>query len=249
MSSRALSEITAFITARLDYLAAIARPATGGSWYAPEIPALAPGGYPRWRVDIVTGELQSPQGIADCLVSHADAEHIAAWDPPHVFDHINTMRRILERHVPHRYISFGPHCRVCASEDNYTPRRRRHGTVAVPHCSRAGCAIRRSPGLRPGLARRAAMTPDPATNLLTAREAAAAAHVPTATCRSWVHRRLLVPIQTPDGPRYRELDVLDVEAATALADGRRDARLLAESVALLPELLESARGRANSQAA
>jgi len=113
-------DITAFITTALDFLAGIARPATGGSWSAPEIPALAPGGYPRWRVDIVMGELQSPQGIADCLVSHADAEHIAAWDPPRVFEHINAMRRVLARHVPYDDYTFGPRCRVCASGDAYS---------------------------------------------------------------------------------------------------------------------------------
>jgi hypothetical protein len=87
------------------------------------------------------------------------------------------------------------------------------------------------------------VTTDPASSLLTEREAAAVAHVPVETLRTWVKRRKLRPVQTPDGRRFVELDVLDVERALAAGDGRRDARLIAESIALLPDL-EAARHRA-----
>lgn len=90
------------------------------------------------------------------------------------------------------------------------------------------------------------MTIGPANNLLTDREAADVAHVPVETLRTWVKRGKLRPVQTPDGRRFVEAEVLDVERSTATMDGRRDARLIAESLALLPEL-ETARHRPASR--
>lgn len=64
---------------------------------------------------------------------------------------------------------------------------------------------------------------DPAARLLTAAEAANAAHVDEARIRDWDRRGLITPAGHADGrPVYRELDVLRAEAAT-----RRTARTLA----------------------
>jgi hypothetical protein len=64
---------------------------------------------------------------------------------------------------------------------------------------------------------------DPATTLLTTAQAASAAHVEPATIRSWAKRKKLIAVDHVAGePRYRELDVLTVEAATRrLARARR----------------------------
>lgn len=89
-----MSDIVAFLAGRLDEEADLSRGTTGGSWYAPEIPLLLHG-YPRWRVDIVTGERESPRGIADCLISDADARHIAYWDPPRILAEIAAKREMI----------------------------------------------------------------------------------------------------------------------------------------------------------
>lgn len=75
---------------------------------------------------------------------------------------------------------------------------------------------------------------DPRITLLTAKEAAAAAHVPDGTVRTWIRRKLLLQIRTDEGLRYVEDQVLDVEAATR--DSRRAARLAAEALEQLAEL-------------
>lgn len=70
---------------------------------------------------------------------------------------------------------------------------------------------------------------DPAQVLLTQEQCAEAAHVPASTVRSWIHRHLLTPVETPDGPRFRESEVLAVEAATRR--GPRMQRLIGEAAA------------------
>lgn len=64
---------------------------------------------------------------------------------------------------------------------------------------------------------------DPSERLLTTAEAARAAHVDEARIRDWDRRGLITPAGHADGrPVYRELDVLQAEAAT-----RRAARTIA----------------------
>jgi hypothetical protein len=72
---------------------------------------------------------------------------------------------------------------------------------------------------------------DPAARLLTPSEAAAAAHVPESTLRSWVHRRQLTP--TPEG-LYRESDVLRAERATRRP--ARTRRLITEAASQFHDL-------------
>lgn len=69
------------------------------------------------------------------------------------------------------------------------------------------------PDARPG------QDPDnPAERLLTTAEAARAAHVDEARIRDWDRRGLITPAARADGrPVYRELDVLQAEAATRRA--------------------------------
>jgi DNA-binding transcriptional MerR regulator len=69
---------------------------------------------------------------------------------------------------------------------------------------------------------------DPAEVLLTTEQAAAAAHVKPALIRRWRARNLLQPVN-PDEPhpRYRELDVLTVEAMTRRQ--KREVQLAAEA--------------------
>lgn len=77
---------------------------------------------------------------------------------------------------------------------------------------------------------------DPAVRTLTTSEAAAAAHVPDATIRDWARRRLILPVQPGDPhPRYRELDVLRVEAATRRAPR---ARQLLDEATQIDQLLD-----------
>lgn len=82
--------------------------------------------------------------------------------------------------------------------------------------------------------RRTSVTPDPddpAVRELTTAEAAKAAHVSVDTIRDWVRRTLLVRVEgsPADAPRYRELDVLKVEAATRRT--ARSGQLLDEAAA------------------
>jgi hypothetical protein len=89
--------------------------------------------------------------------------------------------------------------------------------------------LRKLVGLPP---RPAPMIPDPADpehRELTTAEAAAAAHVSESTIRDWARRELIRPVNVGDQhPRYLEIDVLRVEAATRRA---ARARRLAEEAA------------------
>lgn len=89
--------------------------------------------------------------------------------------------------------------------------------------------LRKLVGLPP---RPAPMIPDPddpAARELTTAQAATAAHVTEATIRDWARRELIYAVNSGEQhPRYRELDVLRVEAATRRG-GR--ARRLAEEAA------------------
>lgn len=75
---------------------------------------------------------------------------------------------------------------------------------------------------------------DPAARELTTAQAATAAHVAEATIRDWARRELLARVEggPAEPPRYRELDVLRVEAETRRT-ARRE-RLLAEAASDLP---------------
>lgn len=79
---------------------------------------------------------------------------------------------------------------------------------------------------------------DPAERLLTTAEAARAAHVDEATIRTWEHRGRITGVDTPQGKRYVELQVLQAEAATRRAP--RERRLAEEAVTgLATPLLDS----------
>lgn len=84
-----------------------------------------------------------------------------------------------------------------------------------------------------GLSHEAPMIPDPddpAGRELTTKQAAAAAHVPESTIRSWKNRKQLAPVNDdPDHPLYLELDVLGVEAATCQKP--RERRLISQAAA------------------
>jgi hypothetical protein len=77
-------------------------------------------------------------------------------------------------------------------------------------------------------------TDDPSTTYLTAVQAAAAAHVPAGTIRTWVRRQLLAPVPGVRPQAFRELDVLDAELRTR--DRRRGERLRAEALGQLADL-------------
>jgi hypothetical protein len=74
---------------------------------------------------------------------------------------------------------------------------------------------------------------DPANRLLTAEEAATAAHVDPATIRTWEHRGRITGVDTPHGKRYVELDVLQAEADTRRAP--RERKLAEQAMAGLAE--------------
>lgn len=71
---------------------------------------------------------------------------------------------------------------------------------------------------------------DPAQRELSTAEAARVAHVSVDTVRDWARREVLVAVNRGEQhPRYRELDVLRVEAATRrAARSRRLAREAAQ---------------------
>lgn len=91
--------------------------------------------------------------------------------------------------------------------------------------------LRKLTGLPP---RPAPMIPDPddpAARELTVSQAAAAAHVGEETIRDWARRKLIRAVNVGEQhPRYLELDVLRVEAATRRA---ARARRLAQEAAQL----------------
>jgi hypothetical protein len=61
---------------------------------------------------------------------------------------------------------------------------------------------------------------DPFYILLTAQEAADAMHVELAVIRQWKHRRIIIPVQTDNGPRFRKSELIEAELNT-----RRQRRL------------------------
>lgn len=83
--------------------------------------------------------------------------------------------------------------------------------------------LRKQCGLPPKPATMPSPDPDdPAERLLTTAEAARAAHVDEARIRDWDRRGLITPAGHADGrPVYRELDVLQAEAATRRAARER----------------------------
>lgn len=91
--------------------------------------------------------------------------------------------------------------------------------------------LRKLVGLRPKDVPVIADPDDPARRELTTAQAAAAAHVDEATIRDWARRKLIVAVEGSSPPRYSELAVLRVEAAT-----RRSARArrLAQEAAQAP---------------
>ena len=91
-------------------------------------------------------------------------------------------------------------------------------------------ALRKSCGLPPADSMRVTPDPDdPAARELTTAQAATAAHVSEDTIRDWARRELLARVQASpaDAPRYREADVLQVEASTRR--GPRYRRLVEEA--------------------
>lgn len=84
-----------YLTARFDEEEKLAVGTTAAHWYAVDRTFTGPGGYPRWRVDILTDERDSPRGICDVLTSAADAEHIGHWDPVRVLADVAAKRALL----------------------------------------------------------------------------------------------------------------------------------------------------------
>lgn len=74
---------------------------------------------------------------------------------------------------------------------------------------------------------------DPAQRLITPAEAAEVARVDPGTIRTWEHRGRITAIQTPQGKRYVELEVLRAEADTRR--GPRERKLAEEAIAGLAE--------------
>jgi hypothetical protein len=61
---------------------------------------------------------------------------------------------------------------------------------------------------------------DPFNILLTAQEGAAAMHVGVDVVYQWKRRRIIIPVQTDNGPRFRKSELIEAELNT-----RRQRRL------------------------
>jgi hypothetical protein len=97
-----MTDIEAFLTARLDEDEAIARAASAGPW------SVGGGGYEGDNDGCIEGaagqdliRVAGDPGGYEAVLSISDAEHIVRWNPVRVLAEIAAKRAILEIHAPH----------------------------------------------------------------------------------------------------------------------------------------------------